>query len=370
MEEAHRAVARPEGAAPRAKGAARAYASCPDLLRIRQVFLSLSGIGKRFGAIAALENVSLDIAEGELVCFLGPSGCGKTTLLRVIAGLEQPDGGELRLAGADLAAVPARARNFGIVFQSYSLFPNMTVARNVGYGLECRRWTRADAAGRIAELLALVGLQAHADKYPHQLSGGQQQRIALARALAPRPAVLLLDEPLSALDAKVREELRAEIKELQSTLRITTVMVTHDQQEAMELADRIVVMNAGAVEQIGRPEDLYVRPATRFVAEFIGRMNVLPAAALGQHTRSPEGWIGVRPEAIELSLGVPASAGTLVATIRKCVYLGNCTRLVLAVDGRDLLVELRGQRTDLLPGRSIGVHIPGDAVHRFPDALQ
>jgi iron(III) transport system ATP-binding protein len=256
------------------------------------------------------------------------------------------------------------------VFQSYSLFPNMSVARNVGYGLECRRWSRADAANRIAELLALVGLEAHAEKYPHQLSGGQQQRVALARALAPRPAVLLLDEPLSALDAKVREELRAEIKELQSTLRITTVMVTHDQQEAMELADRIVLMNAGTIEQIGRPEDLYVRPATRFVAEFIGRMNVLPAAALGRPTLSGDGWIGVRPEAIELFPGPSTNAETLVATIRKCVYLGSCTRLVLAVDGRDLLVELRGKRTDLVPGRSIGVHIPDDAVHRFADSMQ
>jgi ABC-type Fe3+/spermidine/putrescine transport system ATPase subunit len=182
--------------------------------------------------------------------------------------------------------------------------------------------------------------------------------------------VLLLVEPLSALDARVREELRDEIKTLHSTLRVTTVMVTHDQQEAMELADRIVLMNAGAIEQVGRPEDLYVRPATRFAAEFIGRMNVLPAAALGQQQRAGSGWIGVRPEAIELSVAVPASAGTLVATIRKCVYLGNCTRLVLAVDGRDVLVELRGQRTDLVPGRSIGVRIPDEALHRFPGPVQ
>ena len=331
--------------------------------------LSLSGISKRFGALAAVSEIALDVGDGELVCFLGPSGCGKTTLLRVIAGLERPDSGEVRLDGTDLAAVPARSRNFGIVFQSYSLFPNMTVARNVGYGLECRRWGRTETSGRVAELLALVGLEAHAAKYPHQLSGGQQQRTALARALAPHPALLLLDEPLSALDAKVREELRAEIKALQSQLRITTVMVTHDQQEAMELADRIVVMNAGAIEQVGRPEDLYERPASRFVAEFIGRMNVLPAAALpGAAGQALNGWIGVRPEAIELGEAAPEGSAKLAATIVKCVYLGSCTRLVAAVGGCDVLVELRGKRTDLAPGRTIGLHIPQAAMQRFPDA--
>src|SRR5437899_957094 len=243
------------------------------------MFLSLSDITKRFGALAALNGVSLDIAEGEFVCFLGPSGCGKTTLLRVIAGLEIPEAGRVTLNGTDLLPVPARARNFGIVFQSYSLFPNMSVARNIGYGLECRKWPKDAIAQRVDEALALVHLRDQAHKFPHQLSGGQQQRVALARALAPKPAVLLLDEPLSALDAKVREDLRAEVKDLQSALSVTTVMVTHDQHEAMEMADRIVVMNAGVIEQVGGAVDLYDQPVNRFVAEFIGRMNLVRLSA-------------------------------------------------------------------------------------------
>jgi iron(III) transport system ATP-binding protein len=239
------------------------------------LFLSLRNITRRFGAVLALNDVSLTIGEGEFVCFLGPSGCGKTTLLRVIAGLETPDAGEVIQNGASLSGVPARLRNFGIVFQSYSLFPNMTVARNIGYGLECRQWAKDAIGRRTDEVLQLVHLRDQAHKYPHQLSGGQQQRVALARALAPKPTVLLLDEPLSALDAKVREELRAEIKELQTALRVTTVMVTHDQHEAMEMADRIVVMHAGVIEQVGDAVELYDRPVNRFVAEFIGRMNLV-----------------------------------------------------------------------------------------------
>jgi ABC-type Fe3+/spermidine/putrescine transport system ATPase subunit len=187
-----------------------------------------------------------------------------------------PDSGEVTQSGANLVGVPARLRNFGIVFQSYSLFPNMSVARNIGYGLECRKWPKSTIAPRVAEVLGLVHLAEQTDKFPHQLSGGQQQRVALARALAPKPTVLLLDEPLSALDAKVREDLRAEIKDLQTALSITTIMVTHDQHEAMEMADRIVVMNRGVIEQIGAAADLYDRPVNRFVAEFIGRMNLVP----------------------------------------------------------------------------------------------
>jgi len=332
------------------------------------VFLSLRNISKRFGSLLALNEVSLDIAEGEFVCFLGPSGCGKTTLLRVIAGLETPDAGEVMQNGASLLDVPARLRNFGIVFQSYSLFPNMTVARNVGYGLECRKWRKDLIGPRIDEVLRLVHLRDQAAKYPHQLSGGQQQRVALARALAPNPTVLLLDEPLSALDAKVREELRAEIKDLQTTLRITTIMVTHDQHEAMEMADRIVVMNAGVIEQVGSAVDLYDQPVNRFVAEFIGRMNLLHASAA--NVPADHAYIGIRPEHIELIDGNVATDGTLSGRIEKCVYLGSITRVILNVDDRRLVLELRGRRSDLCAGDLLAIRIPAAAIHRLLDAAQ
>ena len=335
------------------------------------MFLSLRNITRRFGAVVALDDVSLTIGEGEFVCFLGPSGCGKTTLLRVIAGLETPDAGEVIQNGASLAGVPARLRNFGIVFQSYSLFPNMTVARNIGYGLECRKWAK-DAIGlRIDEVLRLVHLHDQAHKYPHQLSGGQQQRVALARALAPKPTVLLLDEPLSALDAKVREELRAEIKELQTALRVTTVMVTHDQHEAMEMADRIVVMHAGVIEQVGDAVELYDRPVNRFVAEFIGRMNLVRlstakiSAAEGDADADP--YVGIRPEHIELTDAASADGCALVGRIEKCVFLGSFTRITLNVDDKRLLLELRGRRTDLVTGAALAVRIPAGAVHRLRD---
>jgi iron(III) transport system ATP-binding protein len=335
------------------------------------VFLSLSNITKRFGAVLALNDVSLDIGEGEFVCFLGPSGCGKTTLLRVIAGLETPDSGEVTQDGSSLIGIPARLRNFGIVFQSYSLFPNMTVGRNIGYGLECRKWPKDAIGPRIDEVLKLVHLGDQAEKYPHQLSGGQQQRVALARALAPKPMVLLLDEPLSALDAKVREELRAEIKDLQTALRVTTVMVTHDQHEAMEMADRIVVMNAGVIEQVGGAGDLYDQPVNRFVAEFIGRMNLvrlsmakLPAA----EGAGADPYIGIRPEHIELIDAAASGADTLIGRIDKCVFLGSFTRITLIVDDKRLLLELRGRRTDLVVGAALTVRIPADAVHRLQDA--
>jgi iron(III) transport system ATP-binding protein len=336
------------------------------------VFLSLRNITKEFGAVLALNDVSLDIEEGEFVCFLGPSGCGKTTLLRVIAGLEAPDTGEVTQNGASLIGVPARLRNFGIVFQSYSLFPNMSVARNIGYGLECRKWPKGTIGPRVDEVLTLVHLRDQAAKYPHQLSGGQQQRVALARALAPNPTVLLLDEPLSALDAKVREELRAEIKDLQTALRVTTIMVTHDQHEAMEMADRIVVMNAGIIEQVGGAVDLYDQPVNRFVAEFIGRMNLvrLSTAKLPSAGNRADGdpYIGIRPEHIELIDAAAFKADTLVGRIEKCVFLGSFTRITLNLDDKRLLLELRGRRTELVAGTTLAVRIPADAIHRLQDA--
>jgi iron(III) transport system ATP-binding protein len=331
------------------------------------LFLSLRNVVKRFGALTALADVSLDIGEGEFVCFLGPSGCGKTTLLRVIAGLEKPDSGTLLLSDRELSGISARARNFGIVFQSYSLFPNMTVARNVAYGLECRGWDRGAIDGRVREMLDLVHLADQAEKYPHQLSGGQQQRIALARALAPKPVVLLLDEPLSALDAKVREDLRGEIKDLQRALSITTIMVTHDQHEAMEVADRIVVMNHGRVAQVGTAADLYDRPGDPFVAGFLGRMNRVTPAFTGT-AGDAAGFVGVRPEHVEVELVTATSSGGCVAEIEKCVFLGSCTRVTLRIAEDRMLVELRGKRPDLVPGARVAVRIPHDALHRLDEA--
>jgi iron(III) transport system ATP-binding protein len=243
--------------------------------------LRLEGIGKSFGDFVALKSIDLVIHPGELVCFLGPSGCGKTTLLRVIAGLERQTGGRILQNGRDISTAPPAARDYGIVFQSYALFPNLTIAENVGYGLVNRRKGRAELNARVDELLTLVGLPDAGSKYPSQMSGGQQQRVALARALATSPSLLLLDEPLSALDAKVRERLRGEIRQLQRRLRVTTIMVTHDQEEALSMADRVVVMNHGVIEQVGSASDVYERPATPFVADFLGKCNVLKATALG-----------------------------------------------------------------------------------------
>ena len=242
-------------------------------------YLSVEGLWKKFGEFIALRDISLGIHEGEFVCFLGPSGCGKTTLLRAIAGLDLQTKGKVVQVGKDVSALPPSERDFGIVFQSYALFPNLTIRKNIAYGLENTGHSKSEIVTRVTELLALVGLPDQGDKYPAQLSGGQQQRVALARAIATKPGLLLLDEPLSALDAKVRVHLRHEIKELQRKLGVTTVMVTHDQEEALSMADRIVVMNHGVVEQVGTPTEIYRDPTTLFVADFIGEMNQIPATA-------------------------------------------------------------------------------------------
>jgi iron(III) transport system ATP-binding protein len=340
-------------------------------------FLSLRHITKRFGAVTALRDVSLEVAEGEFVCFLGPSGCGKTTLLRIVAGLETPDAGQAFLRGADLLGVPARRRRFGMVFQSYSLFPNLTAARNVAYGLECQRRPRAEIDRRVREMLALVHLEDQADRHPHELSGGQQQRVALARALAPEPSMLLLDEPLSALDAKVRESLRGEVRDLQRALGVTTIMVTHDQDEAMEMADRIVVMNEGGIEQAGSAARLYQRPTTRFVAEFIGRMNVLrlddaaggPPALAGAPLRLPAAGpgrvrlVGVRPEDVEVvDPGAAATDNRVTGTVEKAVYLGNVTHVTLAVGTQRLLLEVRSPGQAPVRNAPLTVRLPPEAL--------
>lgn len=243
--------------------------------------LRLEGIHKSFGTFTALQSVDLSIRSGELVCFLGPSGCGKTTLLRIIAGLERQSGGTVTQNGRDISHAPPSARDYGIVFQSYALFPNLTVSDNVAYGLVNRRKARDQIQARVKELLTLVGLPGSGAKYPSQLSGGQQQRIALARALASSPTLLLLDEPLSALDAKERDRLRGEIRQLQRRVGVTTIMVTHDQEEALSMSDRVVVMNQGRIEQVGSPLEVYERPATPFVADFLGKVNVLKATCMG-----------------------------------------------------------------------------------------
>ena len=266
-------------------------------------YLDVRQINKRFGDFWALRDVSLSIEPGEFVCFLGPSGCGKTTLLRIIAGLEQQDGGTIVQMGRDISGLPPSQRDFGIVFQSYALFPNLNVRDNVGYGLQGKSWPRDKRKTRVDELLDLVGLSASDRQYPAQLSGGMQQRVALARALATSPGLLLLDEPLSALDARVRAHLRTELRQLHQRLGVTTIMVTHDQEEALSLADRIVVMNQGGIEQVGTPQTIYQQPSSTFVADCVGKTNPLQA-----HWVSPGrfNWYGMElacDQSSSLSLG-------------------------------------------------------------------
>jgi iron(III) transport system ATP-binding protein len=274
-------------------------------------YLRLSGVRKEFGSFTALEHIELEIPKGEFVCFLGPSGCGKTTLLRIVAGLEAQTAGTIAQNGRDVSLLPPAKRDYGIVFQSYALFPNLTVADNVAYGLVNRGVAKAERLTRVTELLKLVGLPGSEGKYPAQLSGGQQQRIALARALASKPGLLLLDEPLSALDAIVRVHLRQEIRSLQRTLGVTTIMVTHDQEEALAVADRIVVMNHGRIEQVGTPLAVYREPATPFVADFVGRINVLEAEGLG------DGQVRMRGgEGEFVCVGHPAPSGPVKLYLR------------------------------------------------------
>ncbi|WP_351225498.1 ABC transporter ATP-binding protein [Streptomyces sp. NPDC002133] len=273
--------------------------------------LQLRGLRRTFGATVALDGLDLDIAPGELLALLGPSGCGKTTALRVLAGFEQPDEGQALLDGEDLVPVPANRRDTAMVFQSYSLFPHLTASDNVAFGLRMRKVGGAERRARAAELLELVGLPGHGGRFPHQLSGGQQQRVALARALALRPRLLLLDEPLSALDAQVRVTLRDEIRRLQLELGITTVFVTHDQEEALSMADRVAVMNQGRLEQCAAPTELYARPATDFVAEFIGTMNRVPG-----HAADGGGTVEVLGVRLPVEGDAPASGGPVHALIR------------------------------------------------------
>ncbi len=354
-------------------------------------YLRIRGLTKRFGAFTALHELSLDVYEGEFVCCLGPSGCGKTTLLRVIAGLDLQTSGRIEQGGRDISALPPAARDFGIVFQSYALFPNLTVFRNVAYGLHSRKMGREAVARRVRELLDLVGLRDQDDKYPAQLSGGQQQRVALARALATSPGLLLLDEPLSALDAKVRVRLREEIKQLQRRLGITTLMVTHDQEEALTVADRIVVMNAGVIEQVGTPLEVYRQPASRFVADFIGVMNFLPAVAAGPGrvrmggvelaTRDSLGGlpagaavtIGIRPEDVAARGVTGTTPNAVEVTVRRLDFFGSFyraslepKRLASAEILADFSINLM-RELDLAPSQELLVSLPEDRIRVFGD---
>ena len=272
-------------------------------------FLDLTNLEKTFGSNRVVKDFSLGIEKGEFISLLGPSGCGKTTVLRMVAGFETPTSGTIRIDGQDVTGQRANQRNIGMMFQAYALFPNMTVADNVAFGLKVKGVSRSERDARVAEMLTLIGLPDLGARFPFQLSGGQQQRVALARALAPRPRVLLLDEPLSALDAKVRVSLRNEIREIQRELGITTIFVTHDQEEAMSISDRIVVMSGGIAEQVGAPFQIYNNPRTRFVAGFVGTLNMLTASV-----ESPaDGRVTVAGQSLRLPQPVPASAGATVA---------------------------------------------------------
>jgi len=307
--------------------------------------VEMTGISKSFGPSVALEDFSVAIESGELVCLLGPSGCGKTTALRILAGFERADAGNVSVAGEDISTVPVERRDFGMVFQDYSLFPNLTTRQNIDFGLKAHKVPATKRVETVDRMLAITALEDQADKFPHQMSGGQKQRVALARAIATSPRVLLLDEPLSALDAKVRESLRDEIRRLQREIGVTTVFVTHDQHEALAISDRVGVMSKGRLEQIAPPRELYEQPANPFVAAFIGSINRVPATGAddgrwlvlgrfvhGSVDAQPQesGTVGVRPEEISLD---PATDGQ--ASVEDMSFLGPVTRVTVSMGRQD-----------------------------------
>jgi sulfate/thiosulfate transport system ATP-binding protein len=306
--------------------------------------IAVRQVSKRFGDFVALDDVSLAIAGGSLTALLGPSGSGKSTLLRVIAGLEMPDAGEISILGNDVTGIPPQRRGVGFVFQHYAAFKHMTVRDNVAFGLKIRKRPKPEIRERVGELLSLVQLDGLAERYPAQLSGGQRQRMALARALAVEPKVLLLDEPFGALDAQVRKELRGWLRRLHEDVHVTTVLVTHDQEEAMEVADRVAVMNEGRIEQTGRPRDLYEHPANEFVMGFIGAVNRLGEAF-------------VRPHDVELTL--EPNGDTRAATVKRVLHLGFEVRIELVLhDGQQLWAQVtrnESEELELEPGQ--GIHI-------------
>ncbi len=338
--------------------------------------IRFEGVQRSFPGVTALAGLDLEIENGELIALLGPSGCGKTTALKILGGFDRPDAGRVLVNDREITNVPPNKRDMGMVFQAYSLFPNMDVRTNVAFGLRMRRQAKATRFKRADELLALVGLSESANRYPYQLSGGQQQRVAIARALAIEPTVLLLDEPLSALDALVRAQLRTEIRSLQQRLGITTLFVTHDQSEALSIADRVGVMRSGRLEQLDTPENVYRRPTTQFVAEFVGAMNRLPGRigdnaevqVLGQRLTllNPNGHQPgevvdalLRPEALQIA---PDSAGAGTVTDR--TFLGSAVRLEVTLEGtgQKVLVESSSLSAHLKLGDRIAMRILADSV--------
>jgi spermidine/putrescine transport system ATP-binding protein len=352
-----------------------------------RVAIALTGVSKSFGGHRAVDDVSLEIAEGEFFSLLGPSGCGKTTTLRMIAGFETPDAGRVVLQGTDVTAVPANRRPVNMVFQQYALFPHMSIYDNVAFGLKAKKVPREEHAERIAELLRVVSLEGYEDRRPRQLSGGQQQRVALARALVNRPAALLLDEPLGALDVKLRKQMQLELKRIQHELGTTFVYVTHDQDEALAMSDRIAVMNGGKVEQLGGPREIYEQPQTAFVADFIGSLNTLEvridelaggccisrfaedervvATADGERTVGETVRVGIRPEHVRLGpveTTVPGDGSRLRGTVAELVYLGMYTQFhVDTAAGRIVSHRLAGEpAVRLEAGTRVAVSWPAE----------
>jgi putative spermidine/putrescine transport system ATP-binding protein len=343
-------------------------------------YLELQNLHRDFGTVKALDGIEIALGEGEFLSLLGPSGCGKTTALRLVAGFDRPDAGRIVVDGRDVTHVSPNKRDMGMVFQAYSLFPNMTAAQNVEYGLRIRGRDKQERRKRVNELLELVGLGHAGDRYPHQLSGGMQQRVALARALAIEPRVLLLDEPLSALDAKVRVQLREEIRRIQLELGITTLYVTHDQEEALSVSDHVAVMYGGRIEQMGSPAEMYSSPATPFVAEFIGTMNRLEGTVVDGgvehggtmlHVEAARGrprgervLVLIRPESVEVaqSNGV-SGANTLVGDVVTQTFLGPVTRLKIVGDGVDVIADVPTQKALGLPvGTRVAATLPAEGA--------
>jgi len=340
-------------------------------------FLSISNAVKTFGANTVVKGFDLSVEKGEFVSFLGPSGCGKTTVLRMIAGFERPTSGKITIDGRDVTDAAPNKRRIGMVFQAYALFPNMNVADNIAFGLKIAGLSKSETDARVQEMLGLIGLSHLAERYPYEMSGGQQQRVALARALAPKPQVLLLDEPLSALDAKIRVSLREEIRAIQRQLGITTVFVTHDQEEAMSISDRIVVMNGGRADQIGTPSEIYNRPRTRFVAGFVGTLNVLRArvnaadprhvtvGGAAVHLPQPVATadaagnlsLALRPEALSLT---PSDARnvTFAGTVKSVNFMGSVIRIQLAVGDEAISFDMFNSPTLVPPsvGQTAAAH--------------
>jgi putative spermidine/putrescine transport system ATP-binding protein len=348
-------------------------------------YLRLENLHRDFGTVKALNGIDISLGEGEFLSLLGPSGCGKTTALRLVAGFDRPDAGRIVVDDKDVTNVPPNKRDMGMVFQAYSLFPNMTARQNVEFGLRIRGRAKADRSGRVGELLELVGLGHAGDRYPHQLSGGMQQRVALARALAIEPRVLLLDEPLSALDAKVRVQLREEIRRIQLELGITTLYVTHDQEEALAVSDHVAVMYGGVIEQMGTPAEMYTTPATPFVAEFIGTMNRLEATvvdassgevvhagarlrvdAARERHNGDRVLVLIRPETLEVEAvtnGATAGANVLVGEVLTQTFLGPVTRLKMSGDGTSFIADMSTARAAALPvGARVAARVPAEGA--------